>query len=162
MFTHRRGRVREMAKSLEAGRRQQTEGSLCLRGEGEIEGYWCEEGGERCGETARDGERASGSEKSKGWWGGGGTETTKALERGDSHRGKRWREEKENWGKQREKLKSNENMEYTAQRQLFYLLEKCRKHKGSSLHQMYCFFIQNRVWRDWNNTLRSMSDLSVC
>lgn len=32
MFTHRRGRVREMVESLEAERRQQTEGSLCLWG----------------------------------------------------------------------------------------------------------------------------------
>ena len=39
MFTHRRGRLREMAQSPEAERRQQAEGSLCLRGEGEIEGY---------------------------------------------------------------------------------------------------------------------------
>lgn len=30
---------REMAKSLEAEKRQQTEGSLCLQGEGEIERY---------------------------------------------------------------------------------------------------------------------------
>lgn len=39
MFTHRRERVREMVKSLEAERRQHSEGSLYLRGEGEIEGY---------------------------------------------------------------------------------------------------------------------------
>lgn len=35
MFIHRRGRAREMAKSLEAESRQQAEGSLCLRGEKE-------------------------------------------------------------------------------------------------------------------------------
>lgn len=44
----------------------------------------------------------------------------------------------------REKLKSYQKMESTAQTQLFEVLERCRKHEGSSLQQTYRFFFLSR------------------
>lgn len=55
---------------------------------------------------------------------------------GNSHRGKRWRKEKRK--PEREKLKSSENIDSTAQTHTSLMpWKKCRIDEGSTLQQMY-------------------------